>query len=63
MTKRLLELVSEELGVRVEVGACVRVSEEDREKLAKVMGCDKLDRLLKYLFDEGARSPEEPSGP
>ena len=64
MTSKLLELVAKELGIRVEVGVCIRVSEEDRKKLARIAGYDKLDRLLKSLFDQTnsqlrAKSPEQ----
>lgn len=41
------------MGVRVEVGACIVVDEEDRVKLIKMMGCDKLNKLFKTALGFG----------
>jgi len=41
---KLLGIVARELGVEIEMGVCLKVSEEDREKLAEIMGTASLAR-------------------
>ena len=50
---RLLGIVAKELGVEIEMGVCLKVSEKDRQRLAEIVGVNKLSEVVRAISKRG----------